>query len=328
MKALTKNGVFMELCERELIRKPKAKSIYNKFGLALFLMVLPTVIYVFIFHYLPLSGLVIAFKDYNSFQGIFGSPWTDMGGFKHFYDFVTAPNFWQIVSNTLLLSVLSIIFNSLLPIVFALFLNEVKAKKYKKLVQLIMYAPYFISTVVLVGMLFAFFNYDSGVFTNMLVSLGMPRQNLMENPDYFAMIYVVSGIWQGLGWWSIVYMGTLSNVDPNLHDAAIIDGAGRFRRIFYVNLPVIIPMAVIMFIMSIGNVLNVGFEKVWLMQLNTNLSTSEIISTYVYRISFPEFGIPQFSYATAIGLFNSVINILILVGANFVSKKVSDNSLW
>ncbi len=318
----------MELSERELTRKPKAKSIYNKFGLALFLMVLPTVVYVFVFHYLPLSGLVIAFKDYNSFQGIFGSPWTDMGGFKHFYDFVTAPNFWQIVSNTLVLSILSIIFNSLLPIVFALFLNEVKAKKYKKLVQLIMYAPYFISTVVLVGMLFAFFNYDSGVFTNMLVALGMPRQNLMENPDYFAMIYVVSGIWQGLGWWSIVYMGTLSNVDPNLHDAAIIDGAGRFRRIFYVNLPVIIPMAIIMFIMSIGNVLNVGFEKVWLMQLNTNLSTSEIISTYVYRISFPEFGIPQFSYATAIGLFNSVINILILVGANFVSKKVSDNSLW
>lgn len=318
----------MELSERELTRKPKAKSIYNKFGLALFLMVLPTVVYVFVFHYLPLSGLVIAFKDYNSFQGIFGSPWTDMGGFKHFYDFVTAPNFWQIVSNTLVLSILSIIFNSLLPIVFALFLNEVKAKKYKKLVQLIMYAPYFISTVVLVGMLFAFFNYDSGVFTNMLVALGMSRQNLMENPDYFAMIYVVSGIWQGLGWWSIVYMGTLSNVDPNLHDAAIIDGAGRFRRIFYVNLPVIIPMAIIMFIMSIGNVLNVGFEKVWLMQLNTNLSTSEIISTYVYRISFPEFGIPQFSYATAIGLFNSVINILILVGANFVSKKVSDNSLW
>ena len=198
----------------------------------------------------------------------------------------------------------------------------------KKAVQLIMYAPYFISTVVLVGMLFAFFDADSGIFTNILVSLGFDRQNLMENPDAFAMIYVLSGVWQGLGWWSIVYMGTLANVDPNLHDAAIIDGAGRLRRIFYINLPAIVPMAVIMFIMSIGNILNVGFEKVWLMQLSTNLSTSEIISTYVYRISFPSFGLPQFSYATAIGLFNSVINILILWGANFISKKVSNNSLW
>ena len=251
-----------------------------------------------------------------------------MGGFQHFYNFVTSPNFWEILKNTLVLSVLSILFNSLLPIIFALFLNEIRAKGYKKAVQLIMYAPYFISTVVLVGMLFAFFDADSGIFTNILVSLGFERQNLMENPDAFAMIYVLSGVWQGLGWWSIVYMGTLANVDPNLHDAAIIDGAGRFRRIFYINLPAIVPMAVIMFIMSIGNILNVGFEKVWLMQLSTNLSTSEIISTYVYRISFPSFGLPQFSYATAIGLFNSVINIIILWGANFISKKVSNNSLW
>ena len=150
----------------------------------------------------------------------------------------------------------------------------------------------------------------------------------MENPDAFAAIYVISGVWQGLGWWSIVYMGTLANVDPNLHDAAKIDGAGRLRRVFAINLPAIVPLAVIMFIMSIGNILNVGFEKVYLMQLSTNLSKSEIISTYVYRISFPDFGTPQYSYATAIGLFNSVINVFILCIANFISKKVSDNSLW
>ena len=142
------------------------------------------------------------------------------------------------------------------------------------------------------------------------------------------MIYVVSGLWQGLGWWSIVYIGTLSNVDPNLHDAAIIDGASRFRRIISVNLPSIVPLATIMLIMSVGNILSVGFEKVYLMQLATNLSSSEIISTYVYRVSFPEYGLPQFSYATAIGLFNSIINIIILCLANFVSKKVSENSLW
>ena len=191
-----------------------------------------------------------------------------------------------------------------------------------------MYAPYFISVSVLVGMMFAFFKVDSGIFTRIFAFFGFDATNLMENPDYFCMLYVVSGLWQGLGWWSIVYMGSLANVDPNLHDAAIIDGAGRGRRILYVNLPQIIPLAVIMFIMSIGNILSVGFEKVYLMQLSTNLSSSEIIATYVYNISFPKFGSAQYSYATAIGLFNSVVNIIILCLGNFVSKKVSDNSLW
>lgn len=318
----------LKFSREDLIRKPKAKSLYSKLGITLFLMTLPTIVYIFIFHYMPLEGLLISFKDYNSFQGIFGSPWTSMGGFKHFYTFVTSPNFLSILRNTLVLSLLSIAFNSILPIIYALFLNEVRNKGYKKLIQLIMYAPYFISVVVLVGMLFVFFDVDSGIFTKILVALGFDQQNMMENPDAFAAIYVISGIWQGLGWWSIVYIGTLSNVDPNLHDAARIDGAGRFRRIFYINLPAIIPLAIIMFIMSIGNVLNVGFEKVYLMQLSTNLSKSEIISTYVYRISFPDYGLPQYSYATAIGLFNSAINIVILCIANFISKKVSHNSLW
>lgn len=318
----------LKFSREDLIRKPKAKSLYSKLGITLFLMTLPTIVYIFIFHYMPLEGLLISFKDYNSFQGIFGSPWTSMGGFKHFYTFITSPNFLSILRNTLVLSLLSIAFNSILPIIYALFLNEVRNKGYKKLIQLIMYAPYFISVVVLVGMLFVFFDVDSGIFTKILVAFGFDQQNMMENPDAFAAIYVISGIWQGLGWWSIVYIGTLSNVDPNLHDAARIDGAGRFRRIFYINLPAIIPLAIIMFIMSIGNVLNVGFEKVYLMQLSTNLSKSEIISTYVYRISFPDYGLPQYSYATAIGLFNSAINIVILCIANFISKKVSHNSLW
>ena len=312
----------------ELIRKPKSQSLYSKYGITLFLMTLPTLVYVFIFHYMPLEGLIISFKDYNSFQGIWGSPWTSMGGFNHFYKFITDPNFLTILINTLVLSILSIIVNSLLPIIYALFLNEVKGKRYKKVIQLIMYAPYFISVVVLVGMLFVFFDIDSGIFTKILKFFGYKQGSLMENPDAFAAIYVISGVWQGLGWWSIVYMGTLANVDPNLHDAAKIDGAGRLRRVFAINLPAIVPLAVIMFIMSIGNILNVGFEKVYLMQLSTNLSKSEIISTYVYRISFPDFGTPQYSYATAIGLFNSVINVFILCIANFISKKVSDNSLW
>lgn len=310
-------------------RTPTNRKWYSKIGLALFIMTIPTVLYIFIFHYLPIGGLVIAFKDYNSFQGIFDSPWTSMGGFNHFYTFLTLPNFWTIVKNTLVLSLASIFFNSLCPIIFALLLNEVKNKKYKRVVQTIMYAPYFISISVLVGMLYTFFKADSGIFTKIFAFFGFDATNLMEDPDYFCMIYVVSGLWQGLGWWSIVYMGSLANVDPNLHDAAIIDGAGRIRRIISVNLPQIIPLAVIMFIMSVGNILSVGFEKVHLMQLSTNLSSSEIISTYVYRVSFPDYGgTPRFSYATAIGLFNSLVNIIILVLANFVSKKVSDNSLW
>ena len=321
--SITKNEIV------EILRTPTKRKWYSKIGLVLFIMTIPTVLYFLIFHYLPIGGLVIAFKDYNAFQGIFGSPWTTAGGFQHFINFVTDPKFFTLLGNTLYLSVMSIIFNSLCPIIFALILNEVKPKRFKKVVQTIMYAPYFISVSVLVGMLFVFFNSDSGIFTKIFAAFGFDASNLLENPDYFCMIYVVSGLWQGLGWWSIVYMGNLSNVDPNLHDAAIIDGAGRIRRIISVNLPSIIPLATIMFIMSIGNILSVGFEKVYLMQLSPNLISSEIISTYVYSISFPEFGgIPQFSYATAIGLFNSIVNIIILCAANFVSKKVSSNSLW
>ncbi len=322
-----KNG---ELTENETFRlftMKRRQGWFSKYHIVLLLMALPAIVYIFLFHYLPIGGLIIAFKDYNSIQG-FSSPWTSMGGFQHFYDFVTSPNFWTVLKNTLILSVLSIVFNTIAPIIFALLVNEVVFPRFKRLAQTIMYAPYFISTVVLVGMLFVFFDKDSGVFTKIFVFFGMNPQNLMENPDAFALIYVISGVWQGLGWWSITYMGTLSNVDPNLRDAATIDGAGRIRKILHINLPSIIPLATIMLIMSIGNILSVGFEKVYLMQVASNLSSSEIISTYVYRVSFPEYGMPQFSYATAIGLFNSVVNVIILVIANMISRKVSETSLW
>lgn len=320
----------MEIARENLIQRPRTSSFYSKWHISLWLMALPTIVYIFIFAYIPLGGLVIAFKDYNLFQGIMDSPWTSMAGFKHFYTFVTSPNFWELIRNTLVLSISSIIVNSILPIIYALFLNEVRYKWAKKTIQLIMYAPYFISTVVLVGMLFVFFRAETGVFTKFLAIFGFdPARSGLENPDLFAAIYVISGVWSGLGWWSIVYMGTLSNVDPNLVDAARIDGAGRIRRMFTVNFPAILPLAILMLIMSIGSILSVGFEKVYLMQLSSNLSASEIIGTYVYRISFPEGAAePQYSYATAIGLFNSLINIVILVLANTISKKVSENSLW
>lgn len=308
----------------------KQKRILNKFKAkdwSLLFFLLPTAIYVLLFHYLPMGGLIIAFKDYNSYQGIFDSGWTAMGGLKHFYNFVTLPNFWNIIFNTLLLSVASIAFNTVLPIILALFINEIKIKWFKKVVQTISYAPYFISTVVIVGMLFSFSDLESGIFNTLIRGLGGNPSNIMESPQLFPIIYVLSGLWQGLGWWAIIYVGTLSSVDQSLHEAAVIDGAGRMRRIWSINLPAIIPMAVIMLILSIGNMLSVGFEKVFLMQTNGNITVSEIISTYTYRVSLMR-KLPQYSYATAIGLFNSAINIVLLVSANFISRKVGETSLW
>ena len=294
---------------------------------SLYLLLLPTTVYLLIFCYVPILGSVIAFKDYKAFLGIWDSPWAASGGFQHFVNFVTMPNFWNILGNTLVLSVASIIFNTILPVVFALFVNELRWNWAKKTVQVISYAPYFISTVVVVGMLFSFSSIESGVFNKIITLCGGDPTNVMESKGAFAAIYVISGLWQGLGWWSIVYFGALSNVDKELHEAAVLDGAGRFRRIWHINLPTILPMVIIMFIMSIGNMLNVGFEKVYLMQTNGNLSASEIISTYVYRVSMLA-TVPQYSYATAIGLFNSFINIILLVIANVISKRVSQTSLW
>ena len=293
----------------------------------LYLLILPTSVYVLIFHYLPILGTIIGFKDYTSYQGIFGSPWTGNFGFKHFINFVKLPNFWTIVGNTLELSVYSIVLNTILPVILALFINEIRWNWAKKSVQIISYAPYFISTVVLVGMLFSFSDLESGVFNKIITAFGGTPSNIMESDARFSTIYVFSGLWQGLGWWSIVYFGALSNVDKELHEAAVLDGAGRIQRILHINVPTILPMMIIMLIMSIGNMLNVGFEKVYLMQTSGNLSRSEIISTYVYRVSMLA-KVPQYSYATAIGLFNSAINIVLLVVANVISKKVSQTSLW
>lgn len=308
------------------IRGNGKKKIKVK-NLSLYLLMLPTVIYVLLLHYLPMGGLIIAFKDYNSFQGIFTSPWADMFGFRHFYNFIMTPNFWQIMANTLIISVYSIVVNTVLPIVLALFINEIRLKWAKHTIQTISYAPYFISTVVVVGMLFSFSDIETGIFNRIITMFGGNPSNIMESSIWFSTIYVISGLWQGLGWWAIIYIGTLANVDQCLHEAAVIDGAGRMQRIWHINVPTILPMAIIMFIMSIGNMLNVGFEKVYLMQTNGNLTLSEIISTYVYRVSLMA-KIPQYSYATAIGLFNSLINIILLIVANTISKKAGETSLW
>lgn len=304
------------------------KGFFVPYNLALYLLLLLPMAYIFIFSYLPLGGLVIAFKNYTPTKGIFGSPWTTEGGFHWFKYFVTRPQFWELIRNTLVLSVYSIAINTVLPIILALFINEIRHKHFKKVVQTISYAPYFVSTIVVCGMLFSF-SRENGIIYKIIEKISGESIRAMESSTLFPHLYVWSGVWQGLGWWAIIYVGTLANVDMSLHEAAIIDGAGRMSRIWHINLPAIIPMAVIMFIMSIGNMLSVGFEKVYLMQTDRNLSASRIISTYVYEISLGKTsGQPQYSYATAIGLFNSIINIILLFLANTISRKVGETSLW
>ncbi len=320
------------------ILKPIKGFFADKTNLALYGIMLPAFIYVIIFHYLPMFGLVIAFKDYSAFRGIGGSPWAGYGGMKHFFNFVTLPDFWILIKNTLLLSTISLAIGTVLPIIFALLVNEIRGKNYKRLVQTVSYAPYFISTVVVVSMMFIFGNMGDvapdgealsgqGAFNKIIGWFGAKPIAFMEKSNLFIAEYVISGVWQALGWSAIIYVGTLANVDMSQHEAAVIDGASRLQRIIHINLPTIIPIMTIQLIMNVGNILNIGFEKVYLMQTDGNLSASRIISTYVYEVSL-DANRPQFSYATAIGMFNSFVSIILLIATNVVCKKVSETSLW
>lgn len=290
----------------------------------LYVLLAPAIIYLIIFQYIPMYGIVIAFKDYVPSLGISGSEFV---GMKHFIRFFENHFFWQLLKNTLVLSVLSLIVNTILPIILALIINELRCKFFKKSVQTISYAPYFVSLVVVVGMCFTFLNADRGIINKIIMAFGGDGVAFMESTKAFPLIYVVSGLWQGLGWCSIIYIGTLSNVDPALHEAATIDGASRFKRMIHINLPAILPIATIMFVLALGSLLSIGFEKVYLMQTDLNRPASNIISTYVYEVAFKS-RYPDWSYGTAVGLFNTVINLILLVSSNFVSKKVGGESLW
>ena len=289
----------------------------------LYLILLPSLIYLAIFCYAPMFGIVIAFKDYVPSLGIFKSPSV---GFAKFEMFFSSYYFKDILINTLALSVISLIVNTPLPIILALLINEVQNKKFKKFIQTISYAPYFISLVVLVGMFNMFLKTDGGMINKILNLFNIPSIDFLGNEKYFRAIYVISGLWQGIGWWSIIYVGALSNVDKSLHEAASIDGASRFQRIIHINLPYLKPLIVITFIMAVGSLMSVGFEKVYLMQNASNREVSEIIATYAYTVAFKN--TKDFGFGSAIGLFNSVINSLLLVIANFVSKKVNNESLF
>ena len=293
-------------------------------GWQLYVMLLLPVLYIVIFHYWPMYGVQIAFKNYNVLGGITGSPWV---GLAHFERFIDSFMFWPVISNTLLLHSYELVATFPLPIILAMALNQIRVQWFKRSVQMITYAPHFISTVVVVGMLVVLLDPRTGLFNNLLGVFGLGPLDLLGNPDYFRHVYVWSGAWQNLGFATIIYLAALSSIDPELHEAAIVDGATRIKRMWHIDLPGIMPVAVILLVLNIGNIFSIGFEKVLLMQNNLNLSTSEVIDTYVYKIGLAS-QVPQYSYAAAIGLFRSVVGLVLLIAANQIARRFAKSSLW
>ena len=288
----------------------------------LYIMMLPVVVYLFIFAYIPIYGVQIAFKDYNVGQGILGSPWV---GFDNFTRFFRSFQFWNVLKNTLVLSLYGLIARFPIPILLALMVTQVRREGFKKFVQTVTYAPHFISEVVVVGMLFIFLSPTSGIVNIGLGKLGVQAVNFLAEPSMYKHLYVWSGVWQGAGWGSIIYIAALSAVSPELYEAARIDGASKFQQIVHIDFPSILPTATILLIMNAGSIMNQGAQKAFLMQTGTTAASQEIIATYVYKVGLIQ---NQFSYSSAIGLFNNVINIILLVTVNTVSRRLSENSLW
>ncbi|WP_245762748.1 ABC transporter permease [Psychrobacillus psychrotolerans] len=302
------------------VSKPKKISSnleYIKRNYILYLLIAPAIILTIIFKYIPIYGALIAFKDYSPIRGIMGSEWV---GFKHFTDFLTSPNFLQILVSTIKLSSFELLIGFPIPIILALMLNQLRKSGVKKNIQLVLYAPHFISVVVISGMVFLFLspvgpiNAILGIFTDKPISF-------MSDPDYFRSIYIWSGVWQGAGWASIIYVAALANVDPQLHEAATLDGASLLQRIWHIDLPTLKPVMAVLFILAAGGIMGIGFEKAYLLQTSMNIPSSEIIATYVYKQGLLA---GDYSFATAVGLFNAVVNVILLVFVNQVVKKLNE----
>ena len=306
--------------ESNFLKKYAFKKIKRNYELYLF--ILPALIYFLLFHYGPLYGLQIAFKDFNAVKGIWGSPWV---GLKHLNYFFKSYYFWLLLKNTLFISLYSLIAGFPIPILLALMLNEVKNNRFKKFVQNITYAPHFISMVVMVGMVLAFLSPSTGIINVFVKYFGGEPIAFMTKTSMFRNIYVWSGIWQSAGYGSIIYLAALSGIDPQLHEAAVVDGATRFQRILHINIPGILPTMIILLILNCGSVMNVGFEKIFLMQNSLNMEVSDVISTYVYRMGLQN---AQYSFSAVVGLFNSVINFTLLVLVNSLSRRLKQTSLW
>ncbi|MBT2284077.1 sugar ABC transporter permease [Paenibacillus polymyxa] len=283
----------------------------------LYMLLAPALILTLIFKYIPMYGAIIAFKDFSPIKGIMGSDWV---GLKHFEKFIASPNFDIILMNTLKLSFLGLIFSFPVPILLALMLNQVRKAGIKKNIQLFLYAPNFISVVVVVGMLFIFLSPTGPINQLATWITGQPIM-FMSEPEYFRWIYILSDIWTGAGWASIIYVAALANVDPELHNAANLDGANLLQRIRHIDLPTIRPIMAIVFILAAGGIMSIGFEKAYLMQTSMNLPSSEIIATYVYKVGLQS---GDYAYSAAVGLFNSVINVILLVTVNLIVKKLNE----
>ncbi|TDD59174.1 sugar ABC transporter permease [Kribbella antibiotica] len=290
----------------------------------LYAMLAVPLIWLAIFAYWPMYGAIIAFKDYNVVDGILGSRWV---GFKHFERFLESYQFGRLIKNTLVLQIYELFATFWPPILLALGLNMARRKWYRRSVQLITYAPHFISTVVVVGIIVVLVDPNTGVLNQFLGLFGAGPIDVLNNPDYFRHLYVWSSSWQTMGFSAIIYLAALTSVSPELHEAAIVDGASRLRRVWHIDLPAIRPVAVILMILNIGTIMTAGFEKVLLLQNTLNLQTSEVLDTYVYKLGFAS-QVPQFSYAAAIGLFRSVIGLVLLVLANTLARKFAKSSLW
>ncbi|MCS7460335.1 ABC transporter permease subunit [Paenibacillus doosanensis] len=288
----------------------------------LYLLFLPVLAFFIIFEYVPMYGVQIAFKDFIATKGIWGSPWV---GFKHFERFFDSFYFWRLIRNTLGIGLYQLIVGFPVPIVLALMINEVKSSLFRRFVQTVTYAPHFLSTVVAVGMIMMFLSPETGLVNIAIRLFGGEPISFMTEPGWFKSIYVWSGVWQQMGWSSIIYLAALSGIDPQLHEAARVDGASRLRRIWHINLPGIMPTVIVLLILNVGSILGVGFEKVFLMQNSLNMAASDVISTSVYRSGILG---AEFSYSAAVGLFNSVVNFILLLTVNRIARKVSETSLW
>ncbi len=304
-----------------IVMGKRVQKVLKRDWQLLVLCALP-VLYFIIFHYIPMYGVQIAFKDFKATDGIWGSAWV---GFKHFRRFFASSQFVSLIKNTLGLSLLQILLGFPVPIILAIMLNQVKNQRFRKFAQSILYCPHFISIVVLAGMLYIFLSPRNGIVNTIIKMLGGEAIFFLGEAKYFKLTFVISGIWQNAGWSAIIYIAALAGISPDLYEAAQVDGANKWQRIRHIDLPGIMPTIVMMLIMEIGKVMSLGFQKAYLLQNAQNLAASEIISTYIYKVGMLD---AQYSYSAAVNLFNNVINIILLVTFNKLAKKLTDNSLW
>ena len=310
---------------KEISKPKKKKKLGKSYNWQFWAIIALPMIYAFVFAYIPMGGIIVAFQKYSPRKGILGSEWV---GLKYFKQFFTTPSSRKIIFNTLYLGIYSLIAGFPIPILLAILLNEMRSKKYKKFIQMVTYAPYFISTVVMVGMMMRMMDMRTGIINRALQSIGIGPINFFGEVNLFPSLYVWSGIWQGAGYSSIIYIAALAGVSPELQEAAIVDGANRFQQMLHITLPGLVPTIMILFILRMGNILNVGYEKILLLYNSATYATADVIFTYTYRLSFGGSGNPMYSKSTAIGLFNTIINVCFLMLTNLISKKATDAGLF